>query len=145
MNILLQYHHSNIFKIKIKAATYYHNNFLFIWYFDFDAASGFRLQTCRSDTRTVFAKINLTLDLLCNDTFMVLQCSFKIVNLSQQKCLCICYYKVTVIALIIQFTTATAGSFNLQELTKFSAFISLFYGYNKLNWPWNFKQYSIVP
>ena len=38
---------------------------------------------------------------------LIAKCTFKIVNVSQQKCPCICFDKVAIIAIYIQFTTAT--------------------------------------
>ena len=51
-------------------------------------------------------------------------CTFKIVNVSQQRYPYICFHKVTIITIYIQFSTVTFRSFNFQWLPNFFAFIS---------------------
>ena len=61
---------------------------------------------------------------------LVLQCNFKIVNVSQQRCPCICFHNVAIIAIYIQFTNVT-----------FCFYILLFWMSlgvcNHLNWPFD--------
>ena len=55
---------------------------------------------------------------------LITQCTFKIVNVSQQGCPCTYFDEVAIIGVYIQFTTVTFWSLNFQWLPNFSAFIS---------------------
>ena len=45
---------------------------------------------------------------------LIAQCTFKIINVSQQRCPCICFHEVAIVAIYIQFTTDTFRSLNFQ-------------------------------
>ena len=53
---------------------------------------------------------------------LIAQCTFKIVNVSQQRCPCICSDKVAIIAIYIRFNTVAFWSFNFLWLLNFSDF-----------------------
>ena len=79
----------------------------------------------------------------------VLQCTIKIVNVSQQRCSCISFHNVTIIANYIGFTAVTFRSFNFQGLPYFLflylASLGNVSGADQLNWPWHIKQCYIAP
>ena len=53
-------------------------------------------------------------------TSLIAQCIFKIINVSQQRCPCICFDEVTIIAIYIRFNTVAFWSFNFLWLLDFS-------------------------
>ena len=80
---------------------------------------------------------------------LIAQCTFKIVNFSQQRCLCICFDKVAIIAIYIQFTTLhfdlIISSDSLIFLLLYLASLDNVFGCSQLNWPWHSKQCSVAP
>ena len=80
---------------------------------------------------------------------LIVQCTYKIINVSQQRCPCICFHEVAIVAICIKSTTITLRPLNFQWLPNFSAFISCFswyvFGCSQLNWPWYFEQCSVAP
>ena len=117
-----------------------------MWYFN--AVSQCRFQTYISNIRTVIIQMLIWRHICFAMASLIAQCTFKIVNVSQQRCPCICFDKVAIITIYIQFTTVTFWSYDFQWLPIFSAFISGFpyvSGFSQLNWPWHSKQCSVAP
>ena len=80
---------------------------------------------------------------------LIAQCTFKIVNVSQQRCSYICFNEVVIIAIYIRFNTAAFWSLNFQWIPNFLllylASLDNVFGCSHLNWPWHFKQCSVAP
>ena len=94
-----------------------------MWYFE--AVSRFRFQTCSLNIRTVNKQMQIWRHIcFAMASLIALQCAFKIVNVSQQNCPCICFDKVAIIAIYIHFATVTFWSYDFQWLPNFSTFKS---------------------
>ena len=83
---------------------------LFTWYFY--AISWCRFQTQRLNTRTVNIQMLIWRHICFAMTSLIAQCTFKIANVCQQRWPCICFDKVAIIAICIQFTTVSFWSYN---------------------------------
>ena len=80
---------------------------------------------------------------------LIVQCTFKIVNVSQQRCPCICFDEVAIIMSYIHFTTVAfyllISNDSLIFLLLYLASLDNVFSCSQLNWPWHFKQCSVAP
>ena len=80
---------------------------------------------------------------------LIAQCSFKIVNVSQQRCPCICFDKFAIIAMIFDLlllhSDLIISSDCLILLLLYQASLDYVLGCSQLNWPWHSKQCSLAP
>ena len=114
----------------------------------FDAVSWCRFQTYRSNIRTV-KEMLIWRHIYFAMASLIAQCTFKIVDVCQQRFPYICFDEVAIIVIYIWFTTVAFWSLNFQWLPNFSAlymasFDNIFVC-SQLNWPWHFKQWSVAP
>ena len=76
-------------------------------------------------------------------TSLIPRRTFKVVNVSQQSCPCICFYEVTIIAIYIRHISiyiVTFRSFSFHDTLIFFLLCLVFqdvFWYNQLNWPWH--------
>ena len=81
--------------------------------------------------------------------FLIAQCTFKIVNISQQRCPCIFFTKLLsswfIFDLLLSHFNLLFSSETLIFLLLYLASVDNVFGCSQLNWPWHFRQCSVAP